>query len=179
MKKTLCLVGKSGTGKTTIANKLKEHGFSSIDSFTTRPRRFENEGGHIFVSPKEFDALRGDLVAYTMFDGYEYGATKQQFEKNDVYIIDPAGIYELIENVGRENLIIVYITALDGIRYERMKKQRGVIQAFERIKHDEVKFAAFTEFDIALENNSPSDLERNIKRLMYIMNIGRLNESNE
>ena len=45
-----CLVGPSGSGKTTVAKALEKHGYNVIQSYTTRPRRSENEWGHTFVT---------------------------------------------------------------------------------------------------------------------------------
>ena len=51
-----CLVGKSGSGKTTIANKLFDrYGYTQIASYTTRPPRSENDTDHTYVSSEEFD----------------------------------------------------------------------------------------------------------------------------
>ena len=40
------IVGASGSGKTTIANTLEErYGYKQIQSYTTRPKRYETECG--------------------------------------------------------------------------------------------------------------------------------------
>ena len=151
----LCIVGKSGSGKTTIAELLDKFGHTSIDSYTTRPPRHPNEKGHIFVSPESFAdvaASQGGMVAYTKFDGYEYGATLLQYRRNDVYVIDPSGVKELADSVGRENLIVVYIYAPDTVRYQRMLKTRGEDEAKRRLDHDEKKFAGFTDYDLIFQN---------------------------
>ena len=52
----LLIVGASGTGKTTVANTLsKMFGMKQIQSYTTRPPRYEGEKGHIFVTDEEFN----------------------------------------------------------------------------------------------------------------------------
>ena len=93
-KDIICLlVGPSGSGKTTIANKLSEEkGWKVLQSYTTRPKRYSNETGHIFVSEEEFEQYKNDLCAYTEFDGYKYWATNQQVDESEIYIIDPAGV---------------------------------------------------------------------------------------
>ena len=92
MSKTIALfIGPSGSGKTTVAEYLVKHyGFTQIESYTTRPPRFDGEVGHIFVSNEEFDQLK-DFVAYTEFDGNRYAATAEQVESNDIYVVDVAG----------------------------------------------------------------------------------------
>ena len=49
------IVGKSGSGKTTLVEALKKYGYTSIESYTTRPKRFEGETGHTFITEEEFD----------------------------------------------------------------------------------------------------------------------------
>ena len=45
-RKCICIVGKSGTGKSTLVNKLKfKYNLTSVESYTTRPPRYENEQG--------------------------------------------------------------------------------------------------------------------------------------
>ena len=55
----IVLCGKSGCGKTTIASLLQEkYNLKVIQSYTTRPPRYKNEEGHIFISKEEFDNLK-------------------------------------------------------------------------------------------------------------------------
>ena len=52
------IVGCSGSGKTTIVNSLEnKYGLKSIQSYTTRPKRSDDETGHIFISDEEYDKL--------------------------------------------------------------------------------------------------------------------------
>lgn len=163
MKRIVCLVGESGSGKSTIAQLLKEqHGHTSIPSYTTRSSRHSEEKGHVFVSQKEFDAIRADLVAYTKFSGAEYGATRQQIEQHNIYIIDPAGIDGLAKHIGRKNMTVIYIRVDTAERHRRMEADRGPEKAKERIIHDIGKFAGFDDYDIALNNRTRNDLERNV-----------------
>lgn len=168
MKKIICLVGESGSGKSAIYDGLRERGFKVVDSFTTRPRRHEKERGHIFVSQDEFEAIRGDLVAYTTFNGYEYGTTLEQIKTSDFYIIDPAGIDYLAEKVGRENLFVVYIACSAKERLRRMVRERGVKAAHERINHDIDAFRDFLKYekwDVCLVNEHHYQLNQIIEIL--------------
>ena len=65
----LVLLGESGTGKTTIANELRnKYNMKVLQSYTTRPKRDENEDGHTFVSLGEYLLLK-DKVAENKYSG--------------------------------------------------------------------------------------------------------------
>jgi len=151
--KIVLVVGKSGSGKTTIVEKLeKDYGYKSISSYTTRKKRSEDEYGHIFITRKEFDELT-DLVAYTEYNGNFYGATSQQVDENDLYVINPDGVeFFKREYKGDKKIIIVYIvTSTNNAedfsnRYERMvARGDSYEEASHRVAMDNVEFRGFEQ----------------------------------
>ena len=120
-KPLLLFVGKSSSGKTTIANILEEeYGYKQIQSFTTRPPRYEGEIGHTFVTDEEFDML-GKLAAYTLYNGYRYGTTFEQIDECNIYVIDPYGVKTLLENYQtNRSIFILYFDASVHTRINRM-----------------------------------------------------------
>lgn len=115
-------VGKSASGKSTIANLLSEkYGYKQIWSYTTRPPRYENESGHIFVSKEEFDNLV-DLAAYTLYNNYEYGTTFEQINKADIYVVDVPGVESLLKNLqdDKRPIAIMYFDTSVYNRIHRM-----------------------------------------------------------
>lgn len=137
-----CIIGKSGSGKTTIANKLLEkYGYTQIASYTTRPPRTENDTDHIFVSKEEYDALT-DKVAFTCFDGNYYCVTKEQVDNADLYIIDPFGLQQLKQLYdGRKHIVSIYIDTPMEICLDRMRKRGdNEDKIWERLRHDEAVF---------------------------------------
>ena len=115
-------VGKSASGKTTIANLLsKKYGYKQIQSYTTRPPRNENEPGHTFVSKETFDNL-GDLAAYTLYNNYEYGTTFEQINEADIYVVDVPGVESLLTNLqdDKRPIVIIYFDASVYNRIHRM-----------------------------------------------------------
>ena len=91
-----------------------------IQSYTTRPPRYEGEKGHIFVTDEEFNRLE-KLVAYTEYGDYRYCATTDQVEENDIYVIDPDGV-EYFKNVypGEKTIKLVYLFNTRSVRFNRM-----------------------------------------------------------
>ena len=140
----ILLVGRSGSGKSTIANYLaSDYGMRVIDSYTTRKPRFKDESGHRFVTDEEFDALE-TLVAFTKFDGAKYGATTQQVEEADLYVIDISGVEYFKEHyTGSKTIKVVYLAAQPSTVFNRML-DRGVSMKdiTKRMDNDRVAFAA-------------------------------------
>lgn len=119
----LLIVGKSASGKDTVAGELERRGMRSVISHTTRPRRSAGDR-HVFVSDKEADRLWDDAVATTTINGYRYFATKDDVLAADIYVIDPAGLYELAANMPDTEFAVAYIDADDRMR-RRMAIERA------------------------------------------------------
>lgn len=114
-------VGKSASGKTSVANFLeKKHGFKQVNSYTTRPPRHEDEIGHVFVNDEQFDNL-GELVAYTEYNGFRYGTTAEQLDQCQVYVVDVPGVKTLLEKYKtNRKIVILYFSTNVCTRINRM-----------------------------------------------------------
>ena len=147
MKNIYCIIGESGTGKTTIAETLcKRHNLTELNSYTTRPQRYPDERGHTFVTGLTFDQIKEQFperVAETIFDGNMYWATRQQIDESDLYVIDPYGVGTLKANYhGWKNIRVIYLKCPKFERVRRMRKRGDTDEQIEaRIKHDEAAFA--------------------------------------
>lgn len=123
MNKPLFLfVGRSASGKTTVANMLVEkYGYKQVESYTTRLPRFDGETGHIFVSEEEFRNL-GELAAYTFYNNHHYGTTFAQLSECDIYVIDVPGVESLLEKLQNDTrpICVVYFDASVYNRILRM-----------------------------------------------------------
>ena len=140
MDNTLYLfVGKSASGKTTVANFLeKKHGFKQVNSYTTRPPRYDGETGHVFINDEQFDNL-SDIVAYTEYNGFRYGTTAEQLDKCNIYVVDVPGVKTLLERYRtNRRIMIFYFGANICTRINRMTN-RGDCDAaiISRLLQDE------------------------------------------
>lgn len=156
-----CLVGASGSGKSNISESMEKQGWIPLDSYTTRAKRTPDEKNHTFVDQLGFDNIRHDLVAHTIFDGNEYGATMTQVHNSHIYVVDPYGVQVLSEHLGRINIFVVYLDVTSENRFNRMLHTRGEQAAFERVKHDAHKYGSYSDYDILLPNNDPTQLLKN------------------
>lgn len=139
------MVGKSGSGKTTIAKNLEQnYWLKQVQSYTTRKPRYDGEVGHIFVTDSEYRHIP-DKAATTRFNNYDYCATQQQCEDADIYVIDPHGVESFKRNYhGNKKWIIVYLDINPFTRFVRMvKRGDSIFVALERLRHDHRAFKHF------------------------------------
>ena len=125
----ICLMGRTASGKDTLANKLCERtGLHQVISYTTRERRVNEGNTHIFISDEEYQALEnsGQIAAFTQIGPYKYCCTIDQLYENDIYVIDPMGVKHLQElNLPNLRLVTVYVNVPDEVRKERALGKRG------------------------------------------------------
>ena len=125
MKPLFLLVGKSASGKTTVAEYLeKAKGMKLVQSYSTRLPRYEGETGHIFVTDEEFDKFE-NIIGYTEYHGHRYCSTKEQLDEADIYVVDPPGVETLLERYKKEGrtICIIYFSARLRTRIERMNNR--------------------------------------------------------
>lgn len=135
-----CFIGKSGSGKTTIARMLENRsGYKQLCSYTTREQRDKEDVEHIFVSTEEFNQLQ-DLVAYTEYNGNKYGATNKQVDDADIYVVNPPGVEELLQKYKNRHrtIFVIYFDTTVYTRINRMlDRHDSDMQIVSRLLQDE------------------------------------------
>lgn len=180
-KPLICIVGKSGSGKTTIAERLESKGLKSVQSYTTRPKRNKDETGHTFISPEQYKNIdKNEIIASTTFNGFEYCATATQLNEADIYVVDLAGLdcceryYEY--NCDRK-IISVFIDTSTYERYRRMINRSNdsgvgstaIESALNRIENDAIAFQGWEHnVEFILKNENANDIEKCVN---FIYNI--------
>lgn len=142
-KPLILLIGPSGSGKTTLANALsRDYGLRQLASYTDRPRRSTDEIGHTFVSPDEFDKLRPDMAAYNVFNGHQYGATYQQLDQTDIYVVDIPGYWDLMRHYRNRPFLTFVLGATSNICARRMRRRGDSDENIQkRLENDAKAFA--------------------------------------
>jgi guanylate kinase len=155
----ICIVGPSGCGKTTIVESLCEkYDLSSVQSYTTRPRRSPDETGHTFITEEEFFELK-DVVASNKFAGNYYCATQEQIDNSDFYVVDLPGVQALKSFYrGHKKIFVIGLYVSSEELVARMK-QRGdhIGDIVERRMHDQKAFEDMSDVcDIMIHNQDVS-----------------------
>ena len=131
-KRIICLIGKSGSGKTIAADYLQDtYKMKALESWTDRPERYPGEGSHTYITRTEFDKIKeSDMIAYTKFGNNRYCCVHSDLEQNNIYVIDPTGLQGLITNFqGLYDIVSVYIHRdehLRNVSQERKDRDNGM-----------------------------------------------------
>jgi guanylate kinase len=121
----LCIIGKSGSGKNYIANKL---GLPMIISHTTRqPRVGEKDGvDYHFVGAEDFARMeeQGLFAEFVEYNGNKYGFTKLELlklEESDCCAIATPNGCEQLAKLFMDNIVLpVSLEADDLVRKEKL-----------------------------------------------------------
>ncbi len=159
----LMLVGKSCSGKTTIANEIKQLGLKEIVSYTTRPPRpGEVEGiTYHFITKEDFlDKKRqgffAETVSYNVASGetWYYGSAVEDLSDDKVIIVNPHGL-EQLRKIKSLNPVAFYITVGEKTIWNRLR-DRGdnADEARRRLKADDIDFSGIiNDVDFAFSND--------------------------
>lgn len=146
--KLITITGPSGAGKDTVAQLLSEEtDIPVLVSYTTRPMREGEVNGreHYFV--KECTTDKKDMLAYTVYGGYEYWTEVYDVHDIAIYVIDEEGLRDLHDRFPHIELLSVYVTAIEDVR-----RQRGVSQ--ERMERDlQRQVLPIEYYDYRISNN--------------------------
>ena len=148
----IVLVGKTASGKTTVANELcKNHHYKRIITYTTRPMR-DNEVQDVdyhFISDEQFNEMveNNEFTEYKRYNTargvWSYGSvvTSKQESSDDCYVIilTPQGLRDLSKKMSR--YIAFYLNIGLESQFERLKKRGDEEQQIiKRLKNDDKDF---------------------------------------
>lgn len=159
--KIIAFTGLSGVGKDTIINRVSyDTKIPIIVSHTSRSMRPSEIDGisYHFVSDDYFEDNKDKFIeqrVYKVKDTqgktsiWRYGIHEDSVsEGNNLVIVDPPGLQDLIKYYGKENIITFYIHATDDTRMRRLK-ERGDFKNMEEVKRrqhdDKIRFSKFIE----------------------------------
>ena len=155
----LCLIGKSGSGKSTISSRLERRfGYVQAKSYTTRPMRDspEDENTHTFITREQIDDFKDDIVAYNEYNGNAYFVTRKMLEGCQIYVVDREGLIQLYKNYHNKDILSIYIDCDSSIASRRMAERGDTDeQIMKRLQYDEKAFANCQELcDFVIPNEA-------------------------
>ena len=162
------IIGRSGTGKSTVEKKLCDtYGVKTIKSYTTRPPRSLDDDTHIFIDENDYDKFE-PKIATTTINGVRYFATLKQFDESKVYVIDPKGMYELIQNMPNKKFNLIYLN---------ISKQQHQLQLKNRRK-DSTETKKSQSQRLESENQQFNEFEEKLKNKNFPTNVKIINVKN-
>lgn len=133
----LVLLGKSGSGKTTVAKELEKRGWEKVKTYTTRPRRVGEGDDYHFISDFDFKEkqARGFFAETTCYETANgtwcYGTVKEGLlnsTKKQVLILNPSGFRQ----VKPYGVTSIYLVAGDETRLARLRKRGDSEEEIQR-----------------------------------------------
>lgn len=158
------IIGRTGSGKDYIAKVLSEiYNLKILKSYTTRPKRNEQDDGHIFITPEEAATMTDRIAEWKLDNGIEYFATRQQVLDNDIYIINPDAAMDLYQKMPElVHLKIIYVNSPSYRKRQQMAISRCVDKEKEHElfkKRNQVENKEFCRFEQLVYN------EKNLRKL--------------
>jgi guanylate kinase len=162
-KEKLILLGKSGSGKDFLMRKLVEKKLRGCLKMTTRPQR-KHEVQWVtyeFVADWTFKEKidNDEFLVYQTFEvtpegkdpeNWNYGITKEEFEKSQVFIMTP-GEFENITPEVRKDCFVVYLDIDRDTRESRiLGRQDKNDSVTRRLDADEIDFQNFKDYDLRI-----------------------------
>lgn len=150
----LVLIGKSGSGKSTVAKTLEEmFGYERILTCTTRsPRKGEFDGvDYRFLSSESFNEKisKKEFMEYRKYNAsfgeVFYGSLKEDFKKSKkprIIILNPDGVVEVLDKIKKssdfDDMFFVDIDVDEEVLKARLEKRGDSLKEIERrLKSDE------------------------------------------
>lgn len=171
------IIGRSAAGKDTLAQLVNENSpLCAVKSYTTRPPRTENEDSHHFVDEDFYQTIKDEVVAHTTINGYRYFATRYCVANAGLYVIDPEGAYELMENMNDTAFQVIYVSADPDERrchaILRADNPEEAAETFDARQADEdARFAEFEKkIEEAVDGDTSDVFPRNLVSISVVEN---------
>lgn len=174
--KILAIMGKAGTGKSTLCKALLEQPeflrAKEIVSCTTRPiRQNETEGiDYHFLTNEQFtnQILAGEMIEATVFNDWCYGTSINNLSADvlNIGVFNPEGVI-LLKDRDNIDLKVIYLEANDKDRLLRQLNREANPDCHEIIRRfnaDENDFSEeeidYIEPDMFVTNNNGANINK-------------------
>lgn len=172
----LVLVGKSGSGKTSVEDYLiKNHNFVRAISHTTRKKRVNDIDGvnYFFVSRDEMERLESDgqLAEKIVQLDNIYALVKEQCQNDRIVAVAPEGLKQLVTH-NDLNILSIYLDVNGDVRRERMLGRGDSLESVNtRLIADEEVFDGVKDLvDVVIDNNFKT-LEEVVEEILSLYKV--------
>ena len=154
----IILAGRTQSGKTTLANYLKnELGLQVLKTHTTRPKRYPEESGYYFHAEEEAELIREKFLLTTGLDRYQRWTTRPAFLQADLAILDRHGMKEAITcwHTAGHKVLLIYVDAganergMAATACAKSEEERAAIQSGFQYR-DACEHAVFTRLELEI-----------------------------
>lgn len=119
-------------------------------------------------------SINFDLITKTTFSGAFYGVTRNLIEKNDLFVIDPAGLRYLKEHYdGPKKIVAIAFSCPASVCKERMLRREDTEKEVRaRLRHDKKAFKNFLkDCDYEIDaTQSQGEILKQMKRIIETLN---------
>ena len=160
--KFICIMGRAGSGKSTVEHALEQMGFTRSISYTSREPQFrdgkqEKHGNeYMFVSRDKFMELvdKGQIIEYEEYSGNLYG-TPRPFGSTHYVAVVCVGGFKALKQLYGEQVTGVYLSVSEETALLRGEKRDGSVKLVsERKKQDEKVLSEMEEAaDVVIDAN--------------------------
>lgn len=181
------LSAPSGTGKTTVADRLLKScpKVKRIITTTTRPRREGEVQGvdYIFIDREEFERKieEGYFLEYANVYGHYYGTPKDQVLKNEeegidsLLVIDVQGAKKIKDAYPESVLIFLMPPSIEELRRRLLGRGYGRENLEQRLQKAEEEIACARHFDYIVVNEF---IDKTVEALHMIIVAHRYRREN-
>lgn len=155
----ILIVGKLGTRKHELACMIADAADATIvRSATTRPYNPSRPDEHLHIDTFEAEVLKDNAVAHNIINGFDYLATRREFENHNIFVIDPTGALSVMEQYPDLTFMVIYVNDPDD---ERRLARVGSDELCDRASlliRDADEARSMDAFTQTLQNTPPENL---------------------